>query len=243
MFNPIIVYDNAGFIEIEVTLPHLTEQTDDDCADMLVSYWRIENPIASVYDWSTRGIFIDDFLIWGAEFDSYCDSPVGDTYFTHFYRVWNVPTLTEGFTYGIYLDFYDADCNWWGCEYASMFFEDGWEPCLELNVDNGFPPEEEVQAALLECDFISFFEYSATVPPDVDYTPPTATPTATPTDGTGTGEGGVGPIAGGWLNGYTIFDGMQNWVFLILLVLLFGIFGFIIFIIVYFSKKKKKKGK
>ena len=244
MFNPIIVYNDGGFLEIEVTLPHLSliDNSFGDCADMLVSYWRIANPITSVYDWFTRGMFIDDFLIWGDELDDYCDTPDGtDTYYTHFYRVWNVPTIAEGFTYAIYLDFYDADCNWWGCETAAMFMEGEWVPGLESNVETSYPPDEEVQEELLACDFISFFEYQEDVPPDVDYTPPTATPTPTPTDGTGTGDNGAGAIGGGWVNQYTILEGMQNWVFLVILVLVIGLLCLIIFFILYARRKNKKK--
>lgn len=233
MFNPIIVYDDNGFLEIEITLPHLTEIDDADGADMFVSYWRIANPISSVYDWYDRGVFIDDFLIWGEELDSYCDNPdPTNTWYTHFYRLWNVPDLDEGFTYAIYLDFYDADDNFWVCDNPFMPFGEGGEPALQLLIDEP-PPEEEVQAWLLDCDFISFFEYQESSAGET--VPPTGTPTG------GTGDTGSGPEAGGWVNQYTIFDGMQNWVFLLILVLVFGIIGLIIFFILYVKWKGKKK--
>lgn len=228
MFNPIVVNNNLGFIEIEITLPHLTEMVPTDGADLLVSYWMIPNPINSVLDWFDYGIFLNDFLIWGEELDSYCDTPdPTDTYYTHFYRMWTVDTLIEGYTYALYCDFYDADGTFWACENDWMPFGGEPIPAMDLNIElpEGVS-EEDIEDALLDCNYISFFEYQ--VPTDqVPYTPPTE------------GSEDVGAVVG-WMNQYTIFSGMKNGTVILLSSLILGIIAIVIIVLLYMKKKKKK---
>jgi len=239
IFDPVIVDDSTGSLEIEVTFPTLTmvpwmPPMPPDLSDIYVHYWRMPNPIESVYDWIDDGVLVDSFALVGAEYDSYCDVPSG-IYYTHFYRLWNVPDLLEDYTYVLYLEFWDAD----GEEYRD-------EELSEIVWGYTHPLEDEVISIMSDCDYVSFFEYQeftggnggTTTTPTT--TIPTTTPTTTPTNGNG--GNGIGPIIK-WFNGYTIFDGMQNWVFLIILVLILGFLGFIIFIILYFKKKDKKKKK
>lgn len=245
MFDPIIIGSTSGVMKIEITLPTLN-MIDNmfDLSDIWIRLGRVSNPIASVYDWFDRGQMINEVWLWLEEYDGYCDSAdPTDTYWTHFYMEWNTyHTLMEDFTYVLILEFWDGDGDHFMCDEVwewIYWFGEGGPPqqTMSINEQNGFPPDEEVQEWLLECDYVSFFEYQEQE--GFDDTTPTPTPTITPTDGNGNGNGG--PIAGGWLSGYDISPTMQNWVFLITLVLLFGLIGLIIFIIIYYKKKDKKK--
>ena len=255
MFNPIVIDSDSGVMKIELTHPTLTYIDENlppvppifDPSDVFIQFGRIENPIYSVLDWVDRGQYLDDLLLDGAEYDTYCDNPDGtDTYYTHFYIEWNTGhTLAEGYTYVLLVDFYDADDEFHCCEdlweLMGWWGEDGEFDMIRRprrTIDgmsiNVLPPEEEeyVRDLLINCDYVSFFEYQMSL--DTEDTTPTDTPTGTPANGNGD------QIAGGWLNGYDISSSMQNWVFLIILILVLGFLGFIIFIIVYFNKKKKK---
>lgn len=234
MFNPIVVENNLPFMEIEITLPFLTEIAHTDSADLLVSYWMIPNPIESVFDWATKGIFIQDFLISGEEYDSYCDTPdATDTYYTHFYRLWEVSAnLQEGYTYMLYCDFYDALGTWWRCD--NPFMGDGDAPEFDLNIIDGEEEldEDEVQDALLDCSYISFFVYQE---PE-NYFPPEP-----PTDDGS--DSSVGSIADTWVNQYTIFSGIKNGIALIIFGGILFLLLLLIAILLYIAKKSQKKGK
>ncbi|TET31848.1 MAG: hypothetical protein E3J70_01635 [Candidatus Heimdallarchaeota archaeon] len=239
MFNPIIIGSDSGVMKIEITLPTLNMIDNDwDQSDIWIRLGRVSNPIESVYDWFDRGQMINEIWLWAEGYDVYCDNPSG-LYYTHFYMEWDTyHTLIEDYTYVLILEFWDGDGEWHMCNDVwewIYWFGEGPPLAMSINDQGEFPPDEEVQGWLLECDFVSFFEYQEQEGFD-DTTP---TPTLTPTNGNGNGNGG--PIAGGWLNGYDISPSMQNWVFLILLILVLGFLGFIIFIIMYFGKKKKKK--
>lgn len=246
MFHPKIVSSNEGIMEVELTLPNLNMINNEfDRSDILCYFGRIENPITSVYDWFDRGQFLDEFYFNGIDYDAFCDAPDPSyTYYTHFYYMWNTAIdLVAGYTYVLMVDFYDGDGNFHYCEnvwdWMGFFFEDGFPQVMSLNVDEEPPPEEEIIAWLLDCDYISFFEYQVQTTTDEGET-------ATPTDTGGTSDGGA--EAGGWLNQYTIFSSIQNWVATIIFLLILLLFGIIIAFIVFYMKnkeddKKKKKKK
>lgn len=259
MFHPIIISSNEGIMEIELTLPTLNMIDNDfDMSDIWVRFGRIENPIISILDWVDRGQYLDELYFVGDVYDAYCDNPdPTDTYYTHFYYMWNTGmTLAEGFTYVLIVDFYDGDGEFWMCEdlWSLLDWFEGEEgpltiirptrPTIEgmtINVDPDFPEEEEIQDLLLNCDYVSFFEYQE--PEITDEAPPT-----TPGD-TETGDNGA--EAGGWLNDYDIFSNIQNGIALLIFILILGLLGLIIFILLFMKKKKeedkkkdgKKKGK
>ena len=250
MFDPIIISNNEGLMKVELTLPTLNMIDNEfDRSDMWIRFGRIANPIVSVYDWVERGQYLTDLMMWGDEYDSYCDSPdPTTTYYTHFYMVWDTGvTIVEDYTYVLIIDFYDGDGEFWMCgdlwELMAWFGEDGplsiirpSRPVMEGLSLNVLPPEEEeyVRDLLINCDYVSFFEYQE---PDES-----VTPTETPTD---TGTGDTGAEAGGWMNDYDIFSNIQNGVALLIFILILGLLGLIIFIVLFLKKKKeedKKKG-
>jgi len=254
MFNPIIINNDEGIMEIEITLPTLNLIDNElDMSDVFCRFGRIENPISSVLDWVDRGQYLTDFLMWGEEYDDYCDSPdPTDTYYTHFYYAWDTGlTIMEGFTYVLILDFYDGDGDFYMCEelwdMMSWFGEEEFPPMtirpprpiaegLSINIDPD-PDEDAIEDLLLNCDYVSFFEYQAQEELAV-------TPTGTETD---TGDE-PGSTADGWMNQYDILPTIKNSIVLLFLLLFFGLLGLFIFLILFFKKKKenekkKKKGK
>lgn len=253
MVNPIIISSDEGIMEIEVTLPNLNMIDNElDGSDLFCRFGRIENPIISVLDWLDRGQYLDDLYLLNDEYDDYCDSPdATNTYYTHFYIAWDTGfTIAEGYTYVLLLDFYDGDAGtdlhccpalwdlmaWFGGEGPLTIrptrpARPMMENALSINVDPEDPGEEDIQELLLECDYVSFFEYQAQEELAV-------TPTGTPTNG-----GNGGPTADGWFNQYDVLPNIQNGVVLLILILILGLLGLLIFFILFFLKKKKEDDK
>ena len=244
MFNPIIVDSGSGVMKVEVTFPTLNYIDENlpaetsDYSDMYIHLYRIENPIASIYDWNIRGQYLNDILLDSDEndYDFYCDRPdPTDTYWTHFYIEWDSGvTLIEGWTYALLVDFYDADDEFHWCEtvWENIDFGGGvpeFDVAASINVDPDPPSEETMVGILSDCDFISFFEYQAS---EVT-TPPTTTPPTTPPPG---------EEATGWFNQYDIFENINNGMaLLILIAILLGLALLVIIIILLLKKKKDKK--
>jgi len=208
MFNPIIVNEESIILDIEVTYLTLNLIADaDPFSAIRMGFARVSNPIISVYDWYDRGVILDTQIITAGEYDMLCDTPNEpiNTHYTHFDYQWEQSgVLYTNFTYVVYVDFIDANGNYFGC-YDVLFWltadeAHGQEPPL-LDIP---PTEDELEEMVLNCDHISFFEYE-----ELETTP---TPTPTPTNTT---NGGC--CDGTWWGENTIFSGMKNWASVLIL--------------------------
>lgn len=247
--NPKVVHTTYCILDIELHYEHLAEY--DGSQDVMILLFKAPLPVTDTDDWIATGTFIDQVYLSGNEMLPFCSGYDGVQYYTIFAYTWGgLPALEQGFLYFLYIDFYDADDEFWYCPAVSDFMggDGGFEIIrqrppinplgLQILVEDG---EVGHASDFVGCANISFFIY---IPSETDDDGTTNTDGGTtnppPQTTDPLGANYQNPINVNGLLGDSWTKGaMTNWVFL--LIMLFSLFTLILILAVVIIIMKKKK--